>query len=169
MKSFYKFNVMTIDEFKAWLYTKEITRPVRSIHNYHTIMPHYARFSGNNHLQILREVEENQTFENGYDEIAQHITVFPDSKIAICRDINKIPGGFNGSMQFSIRVEYIMNPVNGDCPITDNLVDYNIWLNALLCMKLNINPSAFIITNHAPAELVSGINIPTLNTALAFT
>jgi hypothetical protein len=131
-------------------------------------MPHYERFTGNNYLQILKEVEMNQTFEYGYDEIAQNMTVFPDSKIAICRDINKIPAGFNGSKQFSIRVEYILNPVNGACPITDNLIDFNIWFNALLGMKLNINPSDLLIVNHAPAELVSGINIPTLTTALAF-
>ncbi len=132
-------------------------------------MPYYARFRGNNYLQVLSEVELNQRFEYGYDEIAQNITVFSDSKIALCRDINKIPAVVNGNLQSSIRVEYILNPGNESYPITDNMLDYNIWLNAILCMRFKISPLAQLIVNHSPAELVSCINLPNLTNVLSFT
>lgn len=162
MKITDKFLVMATDEFKKWLNLKELTRSIRFIQNYYTMMPTYARFNGKNHLQILKEIEMYQTFEHDYDEIAQNITMFSDAKIAICRDINKIPPGLNGSAQSSIHVEYILNPGDETHSIFDDLLDCNIWLNSILCMKFKINPISHLIINHPPVELVSAISIPNL-------
>jgi hypothetical protein len=129
-------------------------------------MPFYSRFDGENYLQILKEIEIFQDFEHGYDEIAQNITVFSDGKIALGRDINKIPPGINGTANLCVRIEYILNPGNESQSINDNLTDHNIWLNTLLCMKLMIRPSSQSIIAVDPSELVSGISLRLLTTEI---
>jgi hypothetical protein len=162
-----KFILMDSDEFKVWLSRKEPSRTIRCIQNYHTVMPAYASFNGKNHFQILKGMEEYQLFENGYDEIAQNITTFPDGKIALCRDINRIPAGKNGSSQFCIRIEHIENADGGKSRMTDMQLDCNIWMNALLCMKFRIKPETRSIVSHPRIELVSREGTQRLASALS--
>lgn len=158
--------ILTSYEFIKWLDAKEITRSIRYIQNFYTIIPNYARFDGKNYLQILKEIVIFQAFEHGYDEIAQNITVFPDGKIALGRDINKIPPGVNGTACLCVRIEYILNPGNDSQLFNDDLTDYNTWLNTLLCMKFMIRPSSQSIISVDPSELVSGISLRLLTTEI---
>jgi hypothetical protein len=158
--------ILTSNEFIKWLDAKEITRSIRYIQNFYAIIPFYARFDGKNYLQILKEIEIFQAFKHGYDEIAQNMTVFPDGKIALGRDINKIPPGINGTADLCVRVEYILNPGNELQLINDELTDYNTWLNTLLCMKLMIRPSSQSIIAVDPSELVSGKSFRLLTTEI---
>jgi hypothetical protein len=163
-----KFILMTSDEFREWLMKKESNRTIRCIQNYYTVMPAYASFNGKNHFQLLTGMEEYQIFENGYDEIAQNITTFPDGKIALCRDFNKIPAGKNGASAFCIRIEHIGNPDAENGQLTEAQLDCNIWLNAMLCMKFRIKPATTSIVSHPRVDLVSKAASQRLASALSY-
>ena len=158
---------MSSDEFREWLSHKEPTRTIRCIQNYHTVMPAYASFNGKNHFQILKGMEEYQLLENGYDEIAQNITTFPDGKIALCRDVNRIPAGRNGSSQFCLRIEHLGNAHSDNNVMTDAQLDCTIWLNALLCMKFRIKPETNSIITHPFTELLTKDSTKRLTSSLS--
>ncbi len=164
-----KFILMTSEEFREWLGQKEHTRTIRCIQNYNTVLPAYASFNGNNHFQILSGMEEYQSFENGYDEIAQNITTFPDGRIALCRDINKIPAGKNGASQFCIRIEHVENANTNEREMTDEQLDCSILLNALICMKFRIKPATTSIVNHPRIELVTKAGVQRIASAMTLT
>jgi hypothetical protein len=159
------FQILEMADFGTWLEFQEITRPVRYIQNYFTLMPCYALFDGKNYQQTLNRMERYQRFDHEYDEIAQNISVFPDSTIAICRDLNKIPPGLNGTARFCVRVEYIINQLKDLQSLTDLLLDQKIFLNSLLCMKFMISPSTRSILDLPVTELVTGFRHPELKTA----
>lgn len=166
MKSTEKFILMSSDEFRDWLNGQDIHRPVRCIQNYYTILPAYARFTGSNHFQILSGMEEYQSFEKGYDEIGQNLTVFPDGSIAVCRDLNKIPAGKNGSSAFCLRVEHILNTGNEKKDLPEAQLDSSIWLNAILCLKFRINAGNTSIVTHPRSALIAELHSRPLAAAL---
>lgn len=168
MKNLCNLQLMTTHEFSKWLDSKEITRSIGYIQNFYTRMLCYARFNGQNHLQILEEIEAYQKSLHGYDEIAQNFTMFPDAIIAIGRDINKVPPGVNGTARLCVRVEYILDTGNKMQPTSDDVQDYTTWLNAMLCMKFLIKPSSCSILTFSPSETISDIKIPGLPSAFFY-
>ena len=150
-----KFLLLTTDEFKLWLESKEVTRPIRFIQYYYSVIPIHASFNGHNHFQMLKRIEEYQKITYGFNEIAQNITVFPYGIIGICRDINRCPQVPNGKKKFILRVDYVGDYVKNNIWVHENLLDHNVWLNALLSMKFHIKPESIPIINTTPQDIIS--------------
>jgi hypothetical protein len=150
-----KFLLLTTDEFKKWLESKEVIRPIRFIQNYYTVIPIHASFNGHNHFQMLKRIEEYQKITYGYNEIAQNITVFPYGIIGICRNVNRCPEVPNGTNKFIIRVDYVGDHVKKNIWLRENLLDHNVWLNAILSMKFHINSESIPIINPPQQDIIS--------------
>ncbi|MCL6588711.1 MAG: N-acetylmuramoyl-L-alanine amidase [Firmicutes bacterium] len=151
-----KFILFTPEEFKKWLNENKFIRKIKLIQNHHTFMPSYAEFKKNNHFQLLKNMEEYHVKSRGFNEIAQNLTTFPDGKVAVCRSINTIPAGIKGANQFGICIEHLGNfDMDGD-QMTEEHRHCIISINASLCKKFKLSPSADTIVYHHWWDLDTG-------------
>lgn len=96
METKYGFHLMDIDEFEKWLVAQRVNRVIQLIQNHHTYLPDYSHFTGNNHFERLQSMKHYHMVNNGWSDIAQTLTTFPDGKIAVCRPLNQVPVGIKG-------------------------------------------------------------------------
>jgi SH3-like domain-containing protein len=151
-----KFILMTLPEFAQWLDNNSFSRTIRLIQNHHTYIPGYAHFRGNNHFSMLTGME-NAHLQRGFNEIAQNLTTFPDGRIAVCRNLNKIPGGIKGANTYGICMEHIGNFDTGGDAMTAAHADAILEANALLCKKFSLTPSSDTVVYHHWWDLNSGL------------
>jgi hypothetical protein len=89
------------DEFINLLKKITITSKITKVHVHHTYSPTHKDFKGNNHHKLQDGMRDHHKNKRGFDDIAQHITIFPDGKVVTGRNINKAPvaakGGYNGT------------------------------------------------------------------------
>ncbi len=151
-----KFILMTLPEFAQWLDNNSFSRTIRLIQNHHTYIPGYTHFRGNNHFSMLIGME-NAHLQRGFNEIAQNLTTFPDGRVAVCRDFNKIPGGIKGANTYGICMEHIGNFDTGGDIMTAAHTDAILEANALLCKKFSLVPSSETVVYHHWWDLNSGL------------
>jgi hypothetical protein len=61
----------------------------------------------------------------------------------------------NGKKKFILRVDYVGDYVKNNIWVHENLLDHNVWLNALLSMKFHIKPESIPIINPTPQDIIS--------------
>jgi len=76
---------------------------------HHTWKPEHSDFNGNNHMSLQDGMKDYHVDNNGWADIGQHITVFPDGVIVTGRDFNKDPVGISGHNKGAFMVEMIGN------------------------------------------------------------
>lgn len=103
-----KFILMDIAQFEAWLQTQKIKRTIKLVQHHHTYIPAYKHFKQTNHFALCQSMERSHK-ERGFAEIAQNITIFPDGKIMVCRNLDTIPAGIKGANSYGICIENIGN------------------------------------------------------------
>jgi hypothetical protein len=70
------------------------------LHVHHTWRPNHSNFNGSNHVRIQDGMRNYHVKTNKWDDIAQHVTLFPDGVFLTGRDFSKQPvsiKGYNGS------------------------------------------------------------------------
>ena len=70
------------------------------LHVHHTWKPDHSHFNGRNHVPLQDGMRNYHVNTNGWDDIAQHGTLFPDGYFLTGRDFGKQPvsiKGYNGS------------------------------------------------------------------------
>ena len=76
---------------------------------HHTWKPEHSDFNGNNHMSLQDGMRNYHVNNNGWADIGQHITVFPDGIVVTGRDFNKDPVGISGHNKGAFMVEMIGN------------------------------------------------------------
>lgn len=150
-----KFLLFRPDELSKWLDQNNFTRTIRLIQNHHTEIPCYAEFRGNNHFQLLVEMEESH-IERKFDEIAQNLTTFPDGSIAVCRSFEKDPAGIRGANSGAICIENLGNFDSGKDSLTVEQRKTIVALNAALCHKFKLFPDTNTVVYHHWYDRVTG-------------
>lgn len=93
----------SVDEFIIWLdriYGPYISKRIKEVHMHHTWRPNHASQKNNTALQLHKNMRGYHVKTNGWDDIAQHVTVGKNGEIVLGRDIRLMPAsakGFNGS------------------------------------------------------------------------
>lgn len=160
-----KYVVMTRDEFKDWLMKLTFTRKVGKIQLHHTWKPSYGQFNGSNHTRMLKGMENYHVNRMGWSYISQHLTTFPDGKVAIGRPFNIPPEGTFGMNNKavmkaieadSIAIENIGNFDIGHDQMTKEQKETIITITALLCLKYGLTPSIDSITYHHWWDIKTG-------------
>lgn len=67
---------------------------------HHTWAPNHSHFTGSNHRAMQDSMKDYQVKTNGWSDIAQHLTIYPDGKVMTGRNINRAPASatnYNGS------------------------------------------------------------------------
>ncbi|MBU9720149.1 MULTISPECIES: peptidoglycan recognition family protein [Bacillaceae] len=150
--------IMTKEKFKEWLFQQDLSREVKVIQQHHTWVPSYDRFNGVNHLELLQGMEQHHIKTMGWRDIAQHITTFPDGKVAVSRPFDMSPDGSIGPIANanSIAIENVGNFDIGNDVMTKEQKDTIVFITALLCIKFGLNPSVDTITYHHWWHLKTG-------------
>ena len=91
MQSQFGFTLYTIGEFEQWIAGRSVARTIRFVQEHHTWRPSYQNFGGSNHFALQRGMKNHHVGVNGWSDIGQHFTTFPDGTIMTGRSIDSTP------------------------------------------------------------------------------
>lgn len=140
--------LMDINEFKLWLDGQSVKRKIKVIQLHHTFSPSYKHFNGSNHLALQQNMKNYHVKTNGWNDIAQNLTIFPDGKIVLGRDLEKTPAGIYGANTNGICIECIGNFDSGGDVMTSSQQCAIVDVLRLLLKKFGLDPQSGI-TYHA--------------------
>lgn len=156
MKTQNGFTLMNPDEFITWLDGQQVNRLISALQNHHTFNPAYSLFTGNNHFTLLKGMRDYHVINNGWRDIAQNLTTFPDGSIATGRPLQDIPAGIKGQNAQGICIEHLGNFDSGKDQMTEAQRNSIVVVNAALCKKFNLKPSPETILYHHWFDLNTG-------------
>lgn len=85
------------------------TRYPKEVHIHHTWKPTHSNFNENNHLQLHESMKNHHIKTNGWSDIGQHLTLFPDGKWVVGRDWNINPASILGRNSLGFAIEMVGN------------------------------------------------------------
>lgn len=103
------FTLMTIDEFEQWIAARQVARTILFLQEHHTFAPAYSNFRNNNHFPLLVGMRNYHINYNGWADIGQHFTTFPDGKIATGRGLEFSPACIKGRNAAALCIENMGN------------------------------------------------------------
>lgn len=142
MESRYGFVKLKPNEFYSWLSVQKVSRSVRLIQLHHTWQPNYSTF--NKYPDGFTLQKNMQTFHKnqGWADIGQHFSVFPDGSIITGRSLNKSPAGIVGGNTGAICIENVGNFDKGGDNMTEAQKNAIIILVQSLMKKFGLNTSS---------------------------
>jgi len=139
-----QFILMGRADFLKWITELEVEREITLLQQHHTYIPNYDNFDGDNHFSLGKAMKRSH-LKRGFSDIAQNITTYPDGTIMICRDFETKPAGIKGKNFGALCLEHVGH-FDLDCDeITKEHEKTILFVNAVLCMKFNLKPSAALI------------------------
>ncbi len=136
MSSFKSFDVKS---FEDYIKNMKVARKVKLIQLHHTYSPSYKNFTGNNHEALQRNMRSYHVNTNGWSDIGQHFTIFPDGVIMTGRSIEKSPAGIYGANTGSICIECLGNFDKGGDAMTEAQKEAIVGAVKILLDKFNLN------------------------------
>lgn len=80
------------------------------LHLHHTWKPDHSNFNGSNHMALQQGMYNYHVITNKWDNIAQHLTLFPDGKWVTGRPLSEMPISMKGQNKVgALAVEMIGN------------------------------------------------------------
>ena len=150
----YGFTKMTPEEFKTWIH-KQGNYKYTGLQVHHTWMPDYSCFykaNGKHEDELTRQYNTQQYHKktNGWGDIAQHFTIFPNGAIVTGRKLSNTTAiGIKGWNSNKICIEIYGNFDKGKDVMTKEQKDAVITVYGELCKKFKITPSISTIRCHA--------------------
>lgn len=142
MSNFKSYN---IDEFKSYINSLNVSRRISLIQLHHTYSPSYRQFTGDNHIALQTGMRNYHIKTNGWSDIAQHFTIFPDGVIMSGRGMEMIPAGIKGANTGAVCIECLGDfDKNGDI-MTDKQRETIVAVTKVLLDKFNIEAKAGIV------------------------
>lgn len=148
---------MTLSEFATWLNEVRVSRTVIKIQQHHTYIPSYIHFTGNNHFERQKAMKDHHISNNGWKDIGQHFTIFPDGIILTGRSIEDSPACIYGQNANSLCIENFGNFDKGKDVMTSEQKKSIVGVTALLCERFNIPVNTDFIVYHHWFDLSSGV------------
>lgn len=139
------FTLIEIDEFENWIKNKQVSRTINKVQLHHTYSPSYSNFNGNNHFTLQQNMKNYHVNSRGFQDIAQHFTIFPDGKICTGRSLNINPAGITGGNSGAICIENLGNFDKGGDNMTDAQQQAIVRVVMSLCNKFNLDPSTSVV------------------------
>ena len=145
---------MTPAEFKTWIH-KQGNYKYTGLQVHHTWMPDYSCFykaNGKHEDELTRQYNTQQYHKktNGWGDIAQHFTIFPNGAIVTGRKLSNTTAiGIKGWNSNKICIEIYGNFDKGKDVMTKEQKEAVITVYGELCKKFKITPSVSTIRCHA--------------------
>jgi len=151
-----KFLLFDFPEFSTWLNDLHVNREILLIQNHHTWQPDYTAFQKlPDHFHWMESMENFQKL-NGFAEIAQQLTTFPDGMIAVGRSFDTIPAGIKGANRYGVCIEHLGNFDIGADAMTPEHSDVIVKVNGELCRKFSLEIDTNTIVYHHWWDIVQG-------------
>ncbi len=106
-QSRYSFTGYTISEFEQWIRTISVSRTISVIQQHHTWSPRYSGFDGKNHFELQLGMKNHHVGNNGWSDIGQNFTIFPDGMVMTGRALNSPPACIYGNNARAICIENV--------------------------------------------------------------
>ena len=142
MSNFKSYN---IDEFKSYINTLNVSRRIGLIQLHHTYSPSYKQFTGSNHIALQTGMRNYHIKTNGWSDIAQHFTIFPDGIIMSGRSMEMIPAGIKGANTGAVCIECLGNFDKGGDIMTDKQKETIVAATKILLDKFKIEAKTGIV------------------------
>lgn len=156
METKYGFTKMTIDEFIGWIRIQRVARTILSVQQHHTWIPNYSHCTEKNHFDRQQAMKNHHVGVNGWADIGQHFSVFPDGSIVSGRSLERVPACITGHNAHSICLEHVGN-FDKDGDIMSNAQKTSIIkMTAAICRKFNLPVNTNTIIYHHWFELGTG-------------
>ena len=81
----------------------------KEFHIHHTWKPTHKSFTGTNHMQLQTSMRNYHVNVNGWSDIGQHLTLFPDGKLLTGRDFGKSPASITNHNTGALAIEMVGN------------------------------------------------------------
>jgi uncharacterized protein YraI len=156
MESKYGFKKFTLKEFEAWIGQIKVARTIRTLQQHHTYLPNYSHFDGDNHFSIQRGMQNHHVHSNGWQDIGQHFSTFPDGSIVTGRSLEKSPACIYGFNSNSICIEHVGDFDKGKDVMTDAHKETAVKMSAAICKKFSIPVDTDKIVYHHWFNLSTG-------------
>ncbi len=109
MEKKYGFTQLSPTEFETWITKQNVARTVLYVQEHHTWSPSYQHFTGSNHFDLQKGMQNFHKNVNGWLDIGQHISIYPDGKIVTGRSLELSPACIFGFNSHAICIENIGN------------------------------------------------------------
>ena len=156
MESKYGFKKFTIDEFETWISTLRVARTIRTVQQHHTFLPNYSNFKEENHFKVQRGMKNHHVNSNGWQDIGQHFTSFPDGTILSGRSLEKSPACIYGFNSNSICFEHLGDFDTGKDEMTPEQKETIVRMTAAICKKFSVDVNTDKIVYHHWFNLSTG-------------
>jgi N-acetylmuramoyl-L-alanine amidase/Bacterial SH3 domain len=156
MTTQFGFTKITIAEFEQWLLQQRIARTILFVQQHHTFSPSYALFN-NNHFELQQGMKNFHVNHNGWADIGQHFTTFPDGVIVTGRNLELSPACITGNNANAMCIENLGNFDSGKDVMTPAQKETIIRMTAAMCKRYNIAVNIQKIVYHHWFNLASGV------------
>jgi uncharacterized protein YgiM (DUF1202 family) len=156
METKYGFTKLTIAEFEQWIQQQRVARTILNVQQHHTWSPNYSHFNGNNHFERQKAMKDYHVRNNGWADIGQHFSTFPDGTIMTGRPLERSPACIYMQNANSVCIESMGNFDSGGDTMTPQQRDTIVKMTALLCKKFNIPVTTTGIVYHHWFNLNTG-------------
>src|SRR5271165_885186 len=157
------FKPLTLDQFAALLNVFPFQRQITNVDMHHTWRPNHAQFFARPPADSIESMWRVHTEENGWSDIAQHITIDPQGTIWTGRDWNRPPAsstGYNGNEHAGpFMFEMIGDFDLGGDPFVDPQRHAAIAVVALLQKRFGLPPESLRFHNQMSAKTCPGTQI----------
>lgn len=138
---------MTPAEFKNWIKQQNVARTVLFVQQHHTFLPSYQQFRGDNHFSMQSGMK---TFhmQNGWNDIAQHFSIYPDGKVVTGRSLEAAAACIKGNNANAICIENIGDFDTGKDQMNNQQRESILTVTAALCERFGIPVNTDRIVYH---------------------
>lgn len=147
---------MDIVEFETYLQQLRVGRTILYVQQHHTYLPSYSQCTDTNQLDLQKGMKNHHVHNNGWSDIGQHFSTFPDGSIVTGRSMERSPACIYGNNANSICLEHVGFFDDGKDTMTQKHKQTIIKMTALLCNKYNIPINTDRIVYHHWFNLSSG-------------
>lgn len=115
----------------------------KQLHIHHTWKPEHKDFRGNNHIAMQQGMYNYHTKTLGWQDIGQHLSLFPDGKWVTGRPFNITPASIKGWNTGALAVEIIGNFDRGHDELKGNQLNSILQLVKYFINKYGENSIKF--------------------------
>ncbi|AWV97484.1 SH3 domain-containing protein [Arcticibacterium luteifluviistationis] len=156
METKYGFIKMDISEFESWIANFRVGRTIIYLQQHHTVAPSYQHFDDTNHFQLQKNMKDYHVGSNGWMDIGQHFSIFPDGSIVTGRSLELTPACIYGNNSGAICIENVGFFDTGEDTMNQTQADAIVRATAAICKKFNIPINTDKIVYHHWFHLSSG-------------
>ncbi|MCS6929951.1 MAG: amidase [Saprospiraceae bacterium] len=156
MQKKFGFILLTPDEFDGWIVQQRVARTILYLQQHHTWTPSYIHFREDNHFELQRSMQHFHKNVNGWLDIGQHFTIFPDGCVVTGRNLELSPACIFGFNAHAICIENLGNFDEGKDTMRLEQRNAIVRVTAALCNRFNIPATTERIVYHHWFDLSTG-------------